>query len=153
MKKIEIIAVALFSIVSLVYRFQMPEESIESIELEVDITIYIEGKITEVLNYDEVPTIKDIFSDVGLTNIYHFDESYELHDKQVLYIPEESQTLVSLNKATTEELMLIPGIGPKTAENIITYRNTFEFKIIEDIMNISGIGEKTYYKIRGYLCL
>ena len=41
----------------------------------------------------------------------------------------------------------------KIVHEIIDYRNKQDFVYIEDIMNISGIGEKTFEKIRDYLCL
>jgi comEA protein len=155
MKKKEIIFMVVFAIISLLYRFQMPKETVNSIVQEVEISVYIEGKINRVITFQETPTMKKVFQELAIENIYQFDESYVLHDKQVLYLPENDnyQELISLNTATAEELMEISGVGPKTAENIINYRNESPFKVIEDIMNIKGIGEKTYYQIRSYVCL
>ena len=56
---------------------------------------------------------------------------------------------INLNKATQTELETLPGIGPSTAEKIIAYRKeNGNFKNIEDIMNVNGIGESKYSKIR-----
>lgn len=56
---------------------------------------------------------------------------------------------INLNKATQTELETLPGIGPSTAEKIIEYRKeNGNFKNIEDIMNVNGIGESKYSKIR-----
>lgn len=155
MKKSEIISIVIFAVTSLIYRFQMPEETIELIEVEIDISIYIEGKVHQVLVYEHLPLIKDVFDDLAIPNIYQFDEEHVLHDKQVLYIPENDDltALIALNSAPIEELMLMPGVGPKTADNIIQYRENTPFKVIEDLMLINGIGEKTYYNLRGYVCL
>lgn len=154
MKKNEIIAVLLFASISLIYRWQMPESTIETIEPALHITIYVEGNIQTTVTYSYLPTIDDVFRDIGIDNIYHFDNSYVLHDQKVLYIPmATTQEVVSLNTATIEELMQVPGIGPKTAASIVQYRTEESFKVIEDIMKIQGIGEKTYYKMREYLCL
>ena len=55
---------------------------------------------------------------------------------------------INLNKATQTELETLPGIGPSTAEKIIAYRKeNGNFKNIEDIMNVNGIGESKYSKI------
>lgn len=59
---------------------------------------------------------------------------------------------VNLNLADSATLQTIPGIGPSKAERIIDYRTTHgRFKKAEDIMNITGIGEKTFESIRDYI--
>ena len=60
---------------------------------------------------------------------------------------------VSLNNATKEELMQVPGIGEKKADAIIEYRTETEFTKLEDLLNISGIGEAVYEKIKAYFKL
>ena len=73
----------------------------------------------------------------------------------VQHILEESQksTLVNINTATKEELMSLPGIGERKADSIIEYRNSKSFSAIEDIMNISGIKEAAFNKIRDKICI
>lgn len=56
---------------------------------------------------------------------------------------------VSLNKATKEELMILPGVGESKAENIINYREENDgFKSIEEIKNVKGIGDSIFEKIK-----
>ncbi|MHC3994909.1 ComEA family DNA-binding protein [Thiomicrolovo sp. ZZH C-3] len=55
---------------------------------------------------------------------------------------------VNLNTATAEELESLKGIGPSTAAKIIEYRKEHRFNSIEDIMNVKGVGEKTFLKIK-----
>lgn len=63
-------------------------------------------------------------------------------------IEDNQNTKISINNATKEELTKLNGIGEKTAEKIIEYRKGTKFKTIEDIKNVSGIGESLYEKIK-----
>ena len=60
---------------------------------------------------------------------------------------------VNLNSASTEELATLPGIGQATAEKIVAYREKHGFKDTRELMNIKGIGEKKYQKIKDDLSL
>lgn len=69
--------------------------------------------------------------------------------KQYSYSSVEAQnyeaTVVNINTADIEELTTLPNIGENTAENIIEYRNEHNsFETVEEIKNVSGIGEQDY---------
>jgi len=115
----------------------------------------------------------------GLTetsNLKDVNLAYNLEDGQKLYIPsiEENNTLyikegiddsivetttlsssnkiININKASEAELQEIPGIGPAMAQKIINYRDeNGKFKTIEDIKNVSGIGDKKFENIKEYI--
>lgn len=88
----------------------------------------------------------------------------ELRDQQQVYVPRQGETVpmapasegggavsgpVDINTATAAELETLPGIGPKTADSIVEYREANgTFGAIEDIMDVPGIGEGTFEKIR-----
>lgn len=55
---------------------------------------------------------------------------------------------ININTCTKEALMSLPGIGTTLADRIIEYRKTTKFNKIEDIMNVSGIGEKKFNDIK-----
>jgi len=60
-----------------------------------------------------------------------------------------AKTAINLNTATVDQLETLPGIGRKTAERIIEYRTKAGgFKRIEDLMNVKGIGEKSFLKLK-----
>lgn len=61
-------------------------------------------------------------------------------------------TLVNINTADKETLMTINGIGESKAQKIIEYRNiNGYFESIEDIKNVSGIGDSIYEKIKAFI--
>ncbi len=56
---------------------------------------------------------------------------------------------VDLNAAGVEELETLPGVGPRTAQRIVEYRDeSGGFTKIEELMNVRGIGEKTFLRLR-----
>lgn len=59
---------------------------------------------------------------------------------------------LNLNSATAAELENLPGIGAKTAVRIIEYRQKKgPFKKIEELMNVQGIGEKSFLKLKSQI--
>ena len=59
---------------------------------------------------------------------------------------------INLNSATVEQLEALPGIGPKTAQLIVEYRQkSGGFKKVEELMNVKGIGEKSFLKLKPML--
>lgn len=57
--------------------------------------------------------------------------------------------VIDINKATLDELTSIPGIGPVTAQRIIDFRKeNGNFKTVDDLLKVKGIGEKLLDRIR-----
>lgn len=66
----------------------------------------------------------------------------------------EASGLVNINTADTAALMTLPGIGNAKAESILAYRTEHGgFKSKEDIMNITGIKQAVYEKIKDLICV
>ncbi|MFQ6605331.1 MAG: ComEA family DNA-binding protein [Fidelibacterota bacterium] len=61
---------------------------------------------------------------------------------------DDSLEIVNINIANIDELTSLPNIGPVAAQRIIAYREQYgEFKTVDEIQRVKGIGAKTYAKI------
>ncbi len=85
----------------------------------------------------------------GIAPIENFDGAGGRAD---LSGSEKESSLVNINTASREELTSIPGIGSVTAQKIVSFREeNGSFKSIEDVMNVSGIKDKLFSKIKDYI--
>lgn len=112
-------------------------------------------------------------SDLSLINL-----AYSLEDGEKLYIPNldenfkeqyitkenaegivestnsDNKSKININTGDVSELSNLPGVGSSLAQKIITYRETNgKFKTIEDLKNVSGIGDKKYESLKEYICV
>ena len=125
---------------------------------------------------DAIDAVGGLTKEADLTNI---NLAYILEDGEKIYIPKKEEEIntinnlnkesssytsysssellnnkININKATQTELEAIPGIGPSTALKIINYRKeNGKFNSLEDIKNVSGIGDSKYKKIKNYICI
>lgn len=93
------------------------------------------------------------FQEDSMCEIIEFDlpkEVINVIEEEPQNSPEEGTGCTSINSATLEQLDLLTGIGPSTAQKIIEGR---PYQVIEDLLNVSGIGDSTLSKIRDQICL
>lgn len=86
------------------------------------------------------------------------DQAHYVEDGQTIYVPslyedlehtDVEDGLVDINQADKTQLMTLPGIGESKAELILQYKEEHgEFEAVEDLMNIPGIKEGVYNKIK-----
>lgn len=89
----------------------------------------------------------------------------EVHDQQQVHVPRKGETVqavslaggtappgaqrVNINTAALADLDKLPKIGPATAQRIIDYRTKHgPFKKVEDLKNVSGIGDATFESLK-----
>ena len=144
-------------------------EEVKNIFVDIKGAVHNEG----VYEAREGMRVKDIVDLAGgfieEAEVRQVNMAERVEDEMVIYVPRigeeltevDSNTIsdkakgkVSLNKATQEEFETLSGIGPSKAAAIISYREeNGPFKKLEDLMQVSGIGEKSFEKIKDSLKL
>lgn len=130
--------------------FFIPDISIPSV-------IYVnENADKEAVSEDlssEIPSDEDLSS--SLSNNDSSKQTSSVNSSNQAKDAAKSQTKVNINTATAEELdEKLSGIGPVIAKKIIEYRNSVgRFYSIEEIKNVSGIGDKTFEKFKDMICV
>ena len=117
-----------------------------------DSKVEIKETICECPTYEISDCIDDLASEIVNENN---DITKEESISKSNVVSEHNSTnteLININLASKDELMSLPGIGESKAIEIINYRNNNgTFALIEDIKNVSGIGNAIYEKIKGYI--
>ena len=133
---------------------------ISTFEEKNQISVEIKGEVNKpgVINLPIGSTIQDLINKVSLTDnadTSNFSNFEILHNNQIIVIPKKTnEDKISINSANLYELSALPGIGKSTALKIIEYRDEYgSFIKLEDLKNVSGIGNKKYEAIKQYICL
>ncbi|WP_442595062.1 helix-hairpin-helix domain-containing protein [Neobacillus sp. D3-1R] len=137
-------------------------------KIEINIMVDVKGEVLEpgVYHATQGERVMDLIRKAGGftkdANQNQVNLSQHIADEMVIFVPKigeegaviqnegeiKGNNLVNINKATEIELQTLPGIGPSKATAIIEYREKNSgFKSIEDLKEISGIGEKTFEKL------
>lgn len=127
------------------------------LEEEINLVVFVEELEVQTINVHHQAQIKDILPLVKLhpdSDTSTLDVNEPVYNDMVITIPlKQKKSCVSINSADLESLMTLNGVGEATALKIIEYRQTNPFLLIEDLMNVKGIGIKKFEKIKESICL
>ena len=122
--------------------------------------ITLAGGLTKDADTSNLNLSKKVTDEMVIT-VYTHEEVKDLEKQEAIVETGKDNTqeedakptgLISLNTASLEELMTLPGIGESKGKSIIQYReNCGKLNKKEDLLNISGIGEKIYAELEAYI--
>lgn len=116
--------------------------------------IEIAGGLTNSADYFNINMTKRIKGDqmVIIPSIRSSSNLNDNHDSNI--IKSNTSSLININTATIDELCLIQGIGKTKASSIVSYRqDNGAFKTIDEIMNVSGIADELFARIKVFICV
>ena len=113
----------------------------------------VEPKVVEVIKEVEKIVEKECNCDNNCIKEENLIETTEQVNSEIKTVEEKTNNKVNINTATKEELLSVSGIGETKAIKIIEYRNNNKFNSIEDIKNVSGIGDSLLEKIKDYITI
>lgn len=142
-----------------VYKLSIGSRVIDAIEISGGITKKADTSmlnLSKILNDENVIIVANKYSQQTIKYVEKECNCDVCINNNVTSHNDESSTIskISINKATKEELMNLTGIGESKAIDIINYRNENGlFKSIEDLKQISGIGDKLFDKIKDQITI
>lgn len=81
-------------------------------------------------------------------------QNHNTENSQIVTLKDNNSTnLVNINTADSNKLQTLPGIGPSKAKKIIEFREKNQFKKIEELKNVDGIGEKTFESLKSLITI
>ena len=91
---------------------------------------------------------------VGLLSVPHGAAAQAAAASRAAARPAAANTVVNINTASAADLEALPGVGAKLASRIIDYRQkNGPFKKVEELMNVQGIGEKNFLKLKNQITI
>lgn len=161
-KKVIIVMVILFMIASLIVVLKEPKvvnvsaNKLDLIEVEISGEVVFPGKyqILQGANLGTLVKYAGGFNnqaDISSVNQSQTVVNNQKYEVKRLVINQDSTVKINLNEADFKTLLTLDGITENRAVNILVYRNQLgKFKEVEELLNVKGIGEVTYDKIKNY---
>ena len=162
---------------------ERPQTASEAVTTNRSVVVHVDGAVVNPGVYElrsEIPRVGDAVDAAGGlaegADTTSMNLAAPLGDGQKVHVPLQGEvapaeagdatgsalagssdvgsSLVNINSATVEELDGLPGVGPSTAAAIVEDRDANgPFSSPEDLMRVSGIGEKKFAKLRDHVCV
>ena len=129
--------------------------------------VFVIGLTVKFLNWENKDSVERNFDYTAMDSIFYASDNLRSSpsennllnskvDSSDFKINKKKQELkeksINLNNASLEELTMLPGVGVKTAQNILAYRKASGgFNNIEELMEVEHIGESKFNKIKKYV--
>ena len=177
---LKIIAIAVVAVIALVFTFTQIDPNVnnrttsnsETVQVEEDmVRVILSGQVVYPGSYStsSTSTIEDLVDKAG-GFLESADQNAILLDTEIgtrteIYIPPKStyqteceieaeKEKVNINEASATQIATLDAVGDTLAERIVTYREENGlFLALEDIKNVSGIGDAIYQRMRDYIRL
>lgn len=120
---------------------------------EMVIYVYTKSETWQILNKEKETKKENNVICEEIKNDAHIEEK-NTEVKKEEKVEETTNTLININSDGIDKLTTLPGIGESKAKTIIEYRETNgNFKTIEELKNVSGIGDSTFEKIKDLITI
>lgn len=123
---------------------------------DIKISVLMLDQETQYFSFPSGSTVGDLLKviECQTCDLSRLNPNQMLYPNDHIVLYPKGMDCISINTSTLDELDQLPGVGPILAQRILDYRLEFGlFQRIEDLMQVKGIKEKLFEKVKDVICL